>query len=500
MRARELVYGLLDTTAAIQDRTLASKCRELTLAWSRYNYHGPIIEHYSIDEIVDRAAEGQYRYCFIQAYGQIIHERWTPGTEDSGDFLATLKDCLFALEGMVAGHILGSDGGWYGLDHHCLLVDLQRYAECGRPTFGRAGQGSATLPAACESSRDGRITRLDPADSVAPANRNLPGWNYVSASLRHGLPIVTLPERLQSQIVNLEPEFSGAGCPRQLLKNGVDAVSPDRQMPELNEGQRDFLQTVRSQTANAQRGVFLLNVESYADVETPQPGFAGPVSTLYCVASGFKPNRILQTHGMAADSRIVFFDYSPNALAVRKVMVEEWDGEDFPQFMRHLFARYPAPATFYQLWAGVTPENIDWSAVDKLWQDQLGQLGGALAFRDHWREYRQLPHEYIHCDVLTDPHPLLERILPGPGALMWFSNAPFTMYANWFHSFDARRRMYRRWMERLAELNPEMLLYGSDYANSNVNCIAAGEYWQRFRNEDQGPLNPCNLYQQEVRM
>lgn len=456
MHAGELVYGLLDTTAAIQDRTLASKCRELTLAWSRYDYHGPIIEHDRIDEIVSRAAERQYRYCFIQAYGHVIHERWTPNTEGSDGFLATLKDCLLALEGMVAGRILRADGGRYGLDHHCLLVDLQRYVECGSPAFGRAGEGSEILR----------------------------GWNYIEASQKHGLPVVALPERLQAQIVNLEPEAAGA----------------DRQLPELSEGQRDFLQTVRTQTANAQRGVFLLNVESHADIEKPQPGFAGPVSSLYCVASGFKPNRILQTHGMAADSRVVFFDYSPNALAMRKVMVEEWDGEDFPQFMRHLFARFPTPATFYQLWAGATPDNIDWSVVDKLWQDQLDQLGGALAFRDHWREYRRLPHEYIHCDVLTDPQPLLDRIVPGPGALMWFSNAPFTMYANWFHSFDERRRMYRRWMAALAELNPDMILYGSDYANSNVNCIAAGEYWQRFRNEDQGPLNPCSLYQQEVRM
>ena len=456
MHSGELVYGLLDTTAAIQDRTLASKCRELTLAWSRYDYHGPIIEHDSIDKIVSRAAERQYRYCFIQAYGQVIHERWTPDTEGSDGFLAMLKDCLLALEGMAAGQILRTNGGRDGLDHHCLLVDLQRYVDCGSPAFGRAGEGSETLP----------------------------GWNYIEASRKHGLPVVALPERLQAQIVNLEPEAAGA----------------DRQLPERSEGQRDFLQTVRSQTANAQRGVFLLNVESHADIETPQPGFAGPVSSLYCVASGFKPNRILQTHGIAADSRVVFFDYSPNALAVRKVMVEEWDGEDFPQFMRHLFVRFPPPATFYQLWAGATPDNIDWSVVDKLWQDQLDQLGGALTFRDHWRECRQLPHEYIHCDILADPQPLLDRIVPGPGALMWFSNAPFTMYANWFHSFDERRRMYRQWMSWLAELNPDMILYGSDYANSNVNCIAAREYWQRFRNEDQGPLNPCSLYQQEVRM
>jgi len=203
---------------------------------------------------------------------------------------------------------------------------------------------------------------------------------------------------------------------------------------------------------------------------------------------------------MTAASRVVFFDYSRNALAVRRVMVEEWDGVDFPGFMRYLFAHFPAPDTFYQLWAGATSETIDWSVVDAVWKTQLGQMGGAQVFAEHWQQFRQLRHEFVHCDVMEDPQSLLERIWPGSGAVIWFSNVAFTMYANWRHAADERRNRYRRWIECIAALNPEMLLYGSDYINSNVNCISAGEYWRHFRHEDQGDLYPCRLYEQAVRM
>ena len=76
----------------------------------------------------------------------------------------------------------------------------------------------------------------------------------------------------------------------------------------------------------AGRGVFVLNYESYDDIAEPPPGFTPPVSTLYCVAAGLKPNRILATHGVDADSRVVFFDYSQQALDFRRGLDGECGG------------------------------------------------------------------------------------------------------------------------------------------------------------------------------
>jgi len=95
---------------------------------------------------------------------------------------------------------------------------------------------------------------------------------------------------------------------------------------------------------------------------------------------------------------------------------------------------------------------------------------------------------------------LLAEMPRDASAVMWFSNAPFTMYSNWRYSLAERRARYERWIERLAGSNPHMLLYGSDDNNSNVNCVRAGDYWALFQQENGGPLAPPTLFEHEVRM
>ena len=95
--------------------------------------------------------------------------------------------------------------------------------------------------------------------------------------------------------------FLGAGI------HGYDAQS---EADGLTGDQCRFLNVIKTQAENARRGVFLWNIESYEDIEAPSDGFQGPVASLYSVAAGFKPNRILETHGFDANSRVVFFDYS----------------------------------------------------------------------------------------------------------------------------------------------------------------------------------------------
>src|SRR4029079_12982857 len=115
--------------------------------------------------------------------------------------------------------------------------------------------------------------------------------------------------------------------------------------PALSPDQREFLDVIARQTGNAQRGVFLWNIEPYADVvsdDADRPRTA----TLYAVAAGFKPNAILQAHGFDAGTQVVFFDYSERALAIRRHIVEQWNGEDFPGLVRHLVHTFPAPQTY----------------------------------------------------------------------------------------------------------------------------------------------------------
>jgi hypothetical protein len=246
----------------------------------------------------------------------------------------------------------------------------------------------------------------------------------------------------------------------------------------------------------AGRGVFVLNYESYDDVAEPPPGFAAPVSTLYCVAAGLKPNRILATHGIGADSRVLFFDYSADALDFRRRLDAEWDGRDYPRHLRALFER--GGSTHYYLWPGATPQNMDWTELDRLWAAELVRWGGAEAFASHWARYQGIAHEYLECSILQ-PDALLGRIEDAPGSVIWWSNAFSTIYSATHHSLDEKRAIYEDWIARLAEKAPGLFLYGSDHSNSSVNAVTAGEYRTRYFAQGGDPLSARAFHRQAIR-
>ena len=146
------------------------------------------------------------------------------------------------------------------------------------------------------------------------------------------------------------------------------------------------------------------------------------------------------------------------------------------------------------------PDELDWDEMATRWARELERWGGQEEFARHWNACRELEHEFVHCDVLQHPWKLVQRVRTERRAAIWWSNAFFTMCGNWFHDVEERRTMYERWAERLAATSPELLLYGSDYNNVNVNGISAGEYWVRYRNGARSALEPSKLARREIRM
>jgi hypothetical protein len=284
------------------------------------------------------------------------------------------------------------------------------------------------------------------------------------------------------------------------LGDGVERYAEERETVDLSGAQRELLDTAALHSANARRGVFLWNIEPYDDVETPPPDFTGSTSRIYSVAAGFKPNRILETHGFDSRTSVTFFDYSDRALDVRRFTLDTWDGIDFPRFVRGVFERFPYPETYYHLWRDLTPDQVDPADLESAWRREVIRWGGEQAFAEHWGRYRELQHDFVHCDVVGDPAPLLERVAVDPHAVMWWSNAFFTVHSNWHYTWNERRDRYEAWVSGLASRNPELLVYGSDHNNSNVNWIRIGDYWSRYRELPGDELVPRKLQHHEIRM
>lgn len=479
-----LVFGLLDVSGRVADEGLAERLRGYTISWSRYGYRGEILEDRGVNAVLDLAVRRGYRWCLVQAHGHILCENWYPRHWNRLPFEAALARWVEDTDFLVTGWLTGDEATGYGLDDRCLLVDLARYAEYGRPPFD-GGAAARPRPVLVRTAvPDGPERRALMPGAGDAAGTAQPGWPFIEASLRHGLPVHELDPTLQCHTVWFGPPFPGAK---------YDPFRP------TDTARRHFLEGVGRQMRDCRRGVFLWNLEPYDDVRPAPADFRGPAAVLYAVASGFKPNAILDAHGFDGRTRVVFFDYSPNALEVRRTLRDEWDGHDYPRFIRYLFHKFPPPETYYQLWSGATPETLDWHDVDRFWQAELQKWGGERAFAEHWRRYRGLPHEYVCCDILTEPEFLLDRLDRGPGNVIWWSNAFFTVAGNWQHTPAERRRQYETWIAGLAARNPDAYLYGSDWNNTSVNQLPAGRYWQAYQQVGQDDLVPHRLGVREIR-
>jgi hypothetical protein len=454
------VCGLLDTSGNVQDPVIAEKARSLTISWLRWGYSGNIIEGKSVNEILDRAQEAAYEYCFLQSYGHIVTEQWSPKHDESRELFRVLSDWILTMDFLVTGHVVKA-GGNYALLNRAMVVNLAHYQRLGRPRF------------------DGRIpTRSEPSTgTLAPettvlAPSEFSGASWISASLTHGLSVYNFPPVMTDLMLDLGSDLT--------------------QRPE-------FLDGLRQASSDSQRGVFVWNFEPYDDILEPPDDFSGPVSILYSVAAGLKSNMILRTHGFGPETEIVFFDYSSAGLAFRKLLLEEWDGQEYPAFLRKIFQRMPPPATHYYLWPGVTPHNVDWRDMDRLWEQEVARWGGEERIKDHWALYRKLKHSFVSCNILREQHKILDRMTDDPKSVAWWSNAFSTVYSGWHYTPEQKMSFYEDWVRGVALKAPKLLLYGSDHSNSSVNGYRAADYCEQYHRQGGDPLLERSFYRRKIR-
>lgn len=451
----DVVFGIVTPTSTGADGATRSAFRDITLGWSRHSYCGRVLESASVDGALRAAAESGARHCVCQRAGHVLvdtfHVRTTGIVED---LVRLVRDHDVA----VAGHVVdaGRAGRGVALSDRFLLVDLEHFERLGFPSFGPVSDGAV-----------GRSAQL---------GSGIGGGELVASCLKARLPVVNLDPMVVGRTLDLEGPTASEDA---FLRLRGQPIPADAQLTELTRDQRAFLGRIRDQAAFARQGVFLWNFEPYADAVVASQSFPGPIHALYSVASGFKPNMLLHLHGFTPATRVVFFDYSPAALAVRRWLVENWDGRDFPALVPALSKAFPPSEMYYQVPGGEADTALSQVAVEAAWHHELERWGGAAIFHEHWERYRSLSHEYVDCDLLDDPGPLLRRV-NGDHGVIWWSNAFFTVYGNWFHLPAHRRERFEHFIASFAAAAPDLLLYGSDDNNSCINCITAADYDDRY--------------------
>ena len=200
------------------------------------------------------------------------------------------------------------------------------------------------------------------------------------------------------------------------------------------------------------------NTENYKDLKYVP--LKNPIKKLYSVAASFKPNMILNTFGFEENTEVIFYDYSKPSLAFKKLLVTQWDGEDYPAFVTWALDKYQFSET-----GGVETQTL---SRRELWEREIQWWGSESKIKSHWDKYKTLNHSYVHVDICESPEKITSKITPEEHSVIWWSNAFHTVNAQYVRGLQGVKDCYNNWIRQITENNPNIWILGKDYLDRPV--------------------------------
>ena len=386
---------------------------ELTGFFTVFSFNCPINTIRYAATWDDALKRGTKDFVLIQNCGHFFY-----GYDQlSADLVAALDTCPFMM-----GHIMDR-GGYFYMHDQCVLINRRAWDAAGRPAMGTPEVGPRTVafPHRSPDNVHDNYTPLflDPLGKEAAITARYGyGWNGISAGLSAGHQIVNWPANVRRWKHNCYAYYGDIAEWITALSN-VPAAPPttDAMLHQMVQ----FLRNTPDREGKAKH-IFVFNSEP--DVDVPRLTFRRGIDTAFMLASGFKTNRVLDTLGFHDKTHVVVYDYSAPALALRKMMVEEWDGNDFAAFMTgarpRIAAMYADPVVM------LPPEiNNDPAACDREFKREIGSRFGSMdKWLAHWRRYKALPHTFVEIDVLRDSDAVKAMLSTHARGhtVMWFSD------------------------------------------------------------------------------
>ena len=448
---KNYVVGIYNDNSFSTHMSKPEKIKELTEFFTRFKYFGPIVTANSVNEVLDKALEHDVKYCIVQATGHIIQE---------AAFFRHIEKWIEKQNFFVTGHIMDKnkpnknnpkgETGYYGLHKQCMLVNLDYYKKFDKPVFGdKSSTKEETVVRAIRHSKDIHDDytplSLRPSEESTICTPLVDGWNFINISLENDLTVY-----------NFHPK----------IRESKQYIYPSQSAEELAK-QLNWIQNI---VEYAPTCVFLWNTENYLDLKYVK--LNKPVNKLYSVAASFKPNMILQHFGFTDTTEVVFYDYSKPALAFKKLLLTQWNGEDYPGFIKWALAKYQFSET-----GGIETERL---SRDELWLRETKLWGSEEIIKEHWLRYKKLKHSFTHLDICETPEKLTNKITNEPNSIIWWSNAFHTVNAQYVRGLQGVKDCYNIWLDKINNKNPNIWILGKDYLDKPVEGNTLKEYLNEY--------------------
>lgn len=451
---KNYVVGIYDDTRMSQNLTQAQKNKEITEFFTRFKYFGPIIVKDSINEVLDEALTCGVDFCIVQSVGHIIKDV---------QFFNFIEKWIEKQDFFITGHIMDKNSknlnnpkgekGYYGLHKQCMLVNLKYYEKFDKPVFGEKTKDSEFVVKAQRHVKDIHDDytplSLKSTEELTVCTPLVDGWNFINTSLANDLTVYNFHPKIREYKQYIYPKTSAAELEHQL----------------------SWITNIANYAQNC---VFFWNTENYSDLK--YVNIEKPVERLYAVAASFKPNMILNRYGFTDDCEIVYYDYSKPALAFKKMLVREWDGEDYPRFLDYAQKKYRIDET--------GGNETQYLSRKELWDRELKWWGSEKAIKDHWDRYKNLKHTYVHSDICVNPEKVTNLIVPNQNSIIWWSNAFHTVGAQYLRGLTGVKSCYETWINQINNRNPYIWILGKDYLDRPIEGDRLKDYFNAYYSKD----------------
>ena len=174
--------------------------------------------------------------------------------------------------------------------------------------------------------------------------------------------------------------------------------------------------------------------------------------------AGFKLLYLSFKYGFDIDStKYVWFDFDACSLKFKRLMVENWDGSNYPEFVKQFCKDNPEANTDLL------------KNVDKEWLNIIETFGGEHSWLDFWTQVKLCEHEFIEADLIKDYHKITSILDKDKSTFFWASNIysyvllkvrsePFTLEKSFADLITDLQKINRCWF------------LGTDVDDNELNC------------------------------
>jgi len=380
-----------------------------------------ILEGNNIDALISQAFDAGYDYIYLMNIGYITSDH---------DLIANILNFAEENEYGLVGHLLedqkyfkGRPEGFFHLHTQSFLLNLHIWNNFGCPRFGDKGTVHdikiADYNRSDENIHDDYTPLwLTPVGGPRPPNLQSnaktysgpvgPGWNLINTFLTNQCAVGNFDEYIRRKKSYLYPEIDDDRFERIL--GGEQGITVEPTGPTY--AQCHYLK--ETDFTNVTGAVFVFNNDSM-ELERIKYSPTTRLGTLYAVAAGFKPLQLLSQVDCDT-ARVVYIDYSQDALNYRQWLVDNWDGVDYMQAIEQYRQVNP---NFDPIWLPGRQQQYP-----QEWANTLDLFGGQQQWLKFWNKYKALEHGYIKTNLINEYSAMLADMKQNPGNnMIWISNS-----------------------------------------------------------------------------